>query len=210
MLPAYDLAGNPRVCDSAIDMGAYEFPGLAAPINLQVTGATLSWQIPDGFITSGFNIYFEGEFLTTLNSTITEYTFSDLIEEETYITGVSALYDTEETAIINLEFIYDPVGIRDDPIPTTGYQLYNYPNPFNPETKIALELPEPGQVKLEIYNIKGQKVKTLLDCYMVPGRSETLWNSKDNNGKRVSSGIYFYKLDVNGKTEKTKKMLLLK
>jgi len=210
VLPAYDLAGNPRVCDSAIDMGAYEFPGLAAPINLQVTDATLSWQIPDGFITSGFNIYFEGEFLTTLNSTITEYTFSDLIEEEPYIAGVSALYDIEETAIINLEFIYDPVGIHDDPIPIVDYQLYNYPNPFNPETKIVLDLPEPGRVRLEIYNIKGQKVITLLDCYMDSGRSETLWNSKDDNGKRVSSGVYFYKLDVNGKTERTKKMLLLK
>ncbi|MDP8203303.1 MAG: T9SS type A sorting domain-containing protein, partial [Candidatus Tenebribacter mawsonii] len=137
-------------------------------------------------------------------------TFSDLIEEETYITGVSALYGTEETAIINLEFIYDPVGIHDDPIPIVDYQLYNYPNPFNPETKIVLDLPEPGRVRLEIYNIKGQKVITLLDCYMDSGRSETLWNSKDDNGKRVSSGVYFYKLDVNGKTERTKKMLLLK
>jgi len=209
VLPAYDLAGNPRVCDSAIDMGAYELPGLAAPINLQVTDATLSWQIPDGFITSGYNIYFEGGFLTTLSSTITEYTFSDLIEEETYITGVSALYGTEETAIINLEFIYDPVGIHDDPIPTTGYQLYNYPNPFNPETKIALELPEPGQVKLEIYNIKGQKVITLLDCYMDSGRSETLWNGRDNNKKSVSSGIYFYKLSTKDDTI-MKKMLMLK
>ena len=45
---------------------------------------------------------------------------------------------------------------------------------------------------------------------MNPGRSEMLWNSKDDNGKRVSSGVYFYKLNVNGKTEKTKKMLLLK
>jgi hypothetical protein len=116
VLPAYDLAGNPRVCDSAVDMGAYELPGLAAPIDLQITDATLSWQIPDGFITSGFNIYFDDEFLTTLSSTTAEYTFTNLIEEETYIAGVSALYDTQETAIINLEFIYDPVGIHDDPI----------------------------------------------------------------------------------------------
>ncbi|MBC8414828.1 MAG: hypothetical protein H8E11_00170, partial [Candidatus Cloacimonetes bacterium] len=60
------------------------------------------------------------------------------------------------------------------------------------------------------FNIKGQKVKTLLDCYMSPGRSEMIWNGRDDNGKRVSSGVYFYKLNVNGKTEKTKKMLLLK
>ncbi|MCK5052271.1 MAG: T9SS type A sorting domain-containing protein [Candidatus Cloacimonetes bacterium] len=121
--------------------------------------------------------------------------------------------DEDGIAIIDMgcyEFGADPVGVSDDPIPVTDYQLTNYPNPFNPETKIVFDLPESRQVKLEIYNIKGQKVKTLLDCYMNPGRSEMLWNSKDDNGKRVSSGVYFYKLNVNGKTEKTKKMLLLK
>ena len=76
-------------------------------------------------------------------------------------------------------------------------------------TKIVFNLPESGQVKLEIYNIKGQKVKTLLDCYMSPGRSEMLWNSKDDNGKRVSSGVYFYLLQTPTK-HLTKKMLLLK
>ncbi|MCK5158345.1 MAG: T9SS type A sorting domain-containing protein [Candidatus Heimdallarchaeota archaeon] len=121
--------------------------------------------------------------------------------------------DENGIAIIDMgcyEFGADPVRVSDDPIPVTEYQLTNYPNPFNPETKIVFDLPESGQVKLEIYNIKGQKVKTLLDCYMNPGRSEMLWNSKDDDGKRVSSGVYFYKLSVNGKTEETKKMLLLK
>jgi len=122
--------------------------------------------------------------------------------------------DGDGIAIIDMgcyEYAAEPyVGIINEQLPMTDYQLTNYPNPFNPETKIVLHLPEPGQVKLEIYNIIGQKVKTLLDCYMDSGRSETLWNSKDENSKRVSSGVYFYKLDVNGKTEKIKKMLLLK
>jgi hypothetical protein len=94
-------------------------------------------------------------------------------------------------------------------IPNTQYQLYNYPNPFNPITKIIFNLPEEGNVKLEIYNIKGQKVKTLLDCYMSPGRSELIWNGKDDNGKRVSSGVYFYQLVTEKKTI-TKKMILIK
>jgi len=121
--------------------------------------------------------------------------------------------DENGVAIIDMgcyEFGADSVGVSDNPISVTGYHLTNYPNPFNPETKIVFDLPESGQVQLEIYNIKGQRVKTLLDCYMSPGRSEMLWNSKDDNGKRVSSGVYFYRLKVNGKTEKTKKMLLLK
>ncbi|MDP8267868.1 MAG: FlgD immunoglobulin-like domain containing protein [Candidatus Tenebribacter davisii] len=210
VLPAYDLAGNPRVCDSAIDMGAYEFPGLAAPINLQITDATLSWQVPDGFITSGYNIYFEGEFLTTLSGTITEYTFPDLIEEEPYIAGVSALYDTQETAIINLEFIYDPVGIIDDPIPIVDYQLYNYPNPFNPETNIVFNLPEEGRVQLDIYNIRGQKIRSLLKDQITSGQHSIVWNGKDDSGKKVSSGVYLYRLIVNSRIEAVKKCLLLK
>ncbi len=101
------------------------------------------------------------------------------------------------------------VNATENQIPNTQYQLSNYPNPFNPETKIVFDLPESGQVKLEIYNIKGQKIKTLLDCYMSPGRSEMQWNSKDDNGKRVSSGIYFYRLQTPTKII-TKKMMLLK
>ncbi len=100
-------------------------------------------------------------------------------------------------------------GITNDELVITNYQLQNYPNPFNPETIIVFDLPESGNVKLEIYNIKGQKVKTLLDCYMSPGRSEMLWDSKDDNGKRVSSGVYFYRLQTPTKNI-TKKMMLLK
>ncbi|MEA2096795.1 MAG: T9SS type A sorting domain-containing protein [Candidatus Cloacimonadota bacterium] len=122
--------------------------------------------------------------------------------------------DNNGTAIIDMgcyEFGADeyPVGITNDQLPVTDYQLTNFPNPFNPETKIVFDLPESGQVKLEIYNIKGQKVKTLLDCYMSPGRSEMIWNGRDDNGKRVSSGVYFYRLQT-PKKYITKKMLLLK
>ncbi|MBL7149586.1 MAG: T9SS type A sorting domain-containing protein, partial [Candidatus Cloacimonetes bacterium] len=123
--------------------------------------------------------------------------------------------DGNGSAIIDMgayEYGAPPVAGIDEPviIPPNVIHLSNYPNPFNPETKIVFNLPEEGNVKLEIYNIKGQKVKTLLDCYMSPGHSEMIWNGRDDNGKRVSSGVYFYKLNVNGKTEKTKKMLLLK
>jgi hypothetical protein len=101
------------------------------------------------------------------------------------------------------------VGVEDNELEISNFTLSNYPNPFNPETKIVFNLPEEGNVKIEIYNIKGQKVKTLLDCYMSPGRSELIWNGKDDNGKRVSSGVYFYQLVTEKKTI-TKKMILIK
>jgi len=89
-------------------------------------------------------------------------------------------------------------------------QLSNYPNPFNPSTTITFNVPESGDVKLEIFNIKGQNVKTLIDCYSAPGKYEVIWNGNDSNNKSVASGIYFYKLNANGKTEAVKKCLLLK
>jgi hypothetical protein len=86
--------------------------------------------------------------------------------------------------------------------------LSNYPNPFNPNTTIKLELAETGKIELAIYNIKGQKVKTLLDCTTAPGTYECNWNGKDEMGKPVSSGQYVVKLKQNGKETATKIMLL--
>jgi Peptidase C10 family/FlgD Ig-like domain/Spi protease inhibitor len=85
----------------------------------------------------------------------------------------------------------------------------NYPNPFNPETNIAFSLAETGQTSLEIYNIKGQKVKTLTNGVLEEGEHILHWSGSDDNGKPVSSGIYFYKLK-NGRYTSTKKMILMK
>ncbi len=120
--------------------------------------------------------------------------------------------DGNGVAIIDMgcyEFGAEPyVGINNIELPISNYELRNYPNPFNPETKIVFNLPESGRVKLEIYNIKGQKVKTLLDCYMSPGRSEMIWNGRDDNGKLVGSGVYFYRLQTPSKSYVKKCMLL--
>ena len=104
---------------------------------------------------------------------------------------------------------YDYEQPATDEILSIKPYLSNYPNPFNPETKIVFNLPEEGSVKLEIYNIKGQKVKTLLDCYMSPGRSELIWNGTNKNGKKVSSGMYLLKIQ-RGDLNVVKKALLVK
>ena len=87
--------------------------------------------------------------------------------------------------------------------------LSNYPNPFNPTTTIAYSLPNDGMIELRVYNIKGQLVKTLVSGEQLAGSYETVWNGKDNNGKNVSSGIYFYKLSTRDDTI-MKKILMLK
>jgi len=90
------------------------------------------------------------------------------------------------------------------------YELFqNYPNPFNPNTVIKYDLPNPGHVKLTIYNILGQKVITLIDQYQGAGHKVVSWGGKDNRQKEVSSGVYFCRLEVNGYVE-TRKMILIK
>ncbi|MFA7056669.1 MAG: chitobiase/beta-hexosaminidase C-terminal domain-containing protein [Candidatus Cloacimonadales bacterium] len=85
----------------------------------------------------------------------------------------------------------------------------NYPNPFNPETTISYNLRDAGQVTLDIYNLKGQLVKTLVNERQTAGAHSIVWNGKDEGNRSVSSGVYFYKMR-NGKFSSTKKMILMK
>ena len=89
--------------------------------------------------------------------------------------------------------------------------LKNSPNPFNPTTIISFELTEVTEMaEVTIFNIKGQKIKSYRIMNPAIGSIQTVtWNGRDENNKKVSSGVYFYKLQINGK-QKAKKMLMLK
>ena len=94
--------------------------------------------------------------------------------------------------------------------PPQTYSLsQNYPNPFNPRTQISYELPVGSHVTLTVYNILGQKVTTLVNKEMPAGHYAADWNGASDRGRRVSSGVYLYKLEA-GDFIKTRKMLLLK
>ncbi|MCK9329216.1 MAG: T9SS type A sorting domain-containing protein [Candidatus Cloacimonetes bacterium] len=92
---------------------------------------------------------------------------------------------------------------------TTEILKQNYPNPFNPKTLISFELPESKSIKLEIYNLKGQKIKSLIDDRLDLGYHKIFWYGDDDNSKTVSSGIYFYTLSYDD-ISITKKCVLLK
>jgi hypothetical protein len=94
--------------------------------------------------------------------------------------------------------------------PNVAFLKQNYPNPFNPTTNIAYNMQVPGNVILEIYNIKGQKVKTLIDEYKNAGNHIIAWNGNNDSNQSVASGVYFYKMKVDGKLSSTKKMILMK
>jgi Peptidase family C25/Propeptide_C25/FlgD Ig-like domain/Peptidase family C25, C terminal ig-like domain len=108
---------------------------------------------------------------------------------------------------IMLEVVY--TGENDDDIPLTTSLTGCYPNPFNPETTISFQLSTASPVTLEVYNVRGQLVKTLVHDFRQPGNYDITWNGVDNNKQTVSSGVYFYKMQADDYIQ-TRKMLLLK
>lgn len=93
----------------------------------------------------------------------------------------------------------------------TEFKLHtNYPNPFNPTTKIFYEIPETTNVLLQIYNITGQEIKTLINDRKDAGVYSVSWDGTNNNGYRVSSGIYVYTLTARNRFEDSKKMILVR
>jgi hypothetical protein len=104
-------------------------------------------------------------------------------------------------------------GIEETNVPKTYALSQNYPNPFNPETVIEYSLPKESQVKVVIYNILGQRVRTLVDQKELAGYKRVVWDGKDNRKQAVSSGTYFYRIEAKAEGERftrTKKMVLLK
>jgi len=102
------------------------------------------------------------------------------------------------------------VGNLDSPISSISTKLNgNYPNPFNPNTTITFTLQNDSQVLLNIYNVKGQVVKTLINDYRRAGAYQINWNGRDDAGLSLSSGVYFYRFRA-GEYDQTKQMLFLK
>ncbi|MCL1850602.1 MAG: T9SS type A sorting domain-containing protein [Bacteroidetes bacterium] len=100
-------------------------------------------------------------------------------------------------------------GIDSQEIPKIASLKGNYPNPFNQSTMISFEIAKPGNVKIEIFNFRGQLVNTILNEYHLQGQYSVEWNGKANSGIQVSSGLYFYRMTTENGSE-TKKMLLMK
>ena len=132
------------------------------------------------------------------------------------ITLRAKVADPEEPALADISLVDGNFALAkpvissgEEALPTTFSLSQNYPNPFNPTTTIHFGLPEAGNVRLAVYNVLGQEITSLVSGKMEAGTYKAVWNSLDNSGRRVSSGVYFYRLVVEGKVIATKKMLLL-
>jgi hypothetical protein len=116
-----------------------------------------------------------------------------LMIDDVMVVGPAATLHNETTPILSQSVILNA----------------NYPNPFNPVTTISFNLKEAGEIDLDIYNLKGQKVTTLAHGDYPSGSHCVVWNGTDANGMKVTSGVYFYRLQA-GTYTYTKKMILMK
>jgi len=124
------------------------------------------------------------------DNTVDEYSLTDIIVITFYTVSI------DETGGVELGSI--PISL-----------LKNYPNPFNPDTKISFNIDSPGFAVVSIYNQKGEFVKQLMNREVTTGSYELNWNGEDEKSKSVASGCYFTKVDLDGQS-KIKQMLLLK
>ncbi len=120
--------------------------------------------------------------------------------------GISLVSTDAKEISFDIDFTY----VAGKPVLPTSYSVaQNYPNPFNASTVIRYSLPENSKVKIEIYNILGQKVKTLLDEFQTAGYKTIEWNGSNAQNQTVASGVYFYKINA-GKYSEVKQMTMLK
>ena len=144
-------------------------------------------------------------------------------EEKTYITiPVNFKGDFYESSSITLENvklvgldgslvdIITRVNSSDIKVVPNKYALQqNYPNPFNPTTEIRFDIPETGLVNLSVYNMLGQRVKTLKSGIVEAGYYSIIWDGTNDVGSQLASGMYFYSIQL-ANFQSTKKMLFLK
>lgn len=146
----------------------------------------------------------------TGNGTTWEGTFTPP-EDGTYNIRISGSDTDGNTGVDYYQFEYISTIIRDNELLSDNSELLmNYPNPFYNETQIIFHLTNAGKTELAIYNMSGQKIRTLINSFYTSGRHSVIWDGKTNLGENVGSGIYFYKLSVNSKSEAVNKCLLLK
>jgi hypothetical protein len=118
--------------------------------------------------------------------------------------GASEFQTSLDTVVLT------PNGVQEKPIPSEFALSQNYPNPFNGRTRIEFNLAAPSDVELAVFDISGRKVAVLEDGRFEAGPHSVVWNGYDLAGQPVSSGVYFYKLDIQGFDSVTREMLLLK
>jgi len=132
------------------------------------------------------------------------------IYEEPGTYTVTLTINDGESIITKENFIEATLNdMEGESLPLVTQLKNNFPNPFNPETTISFSLKTAGHVRLEIFNVRGQKVKVLVNDFKEIGSHSVVWNGTDDIGQSVGSGMYFYLMSTDGYSG-VKRMILLK
>ena len=181
----------------------------ATPSSVTVTRAdgslTASWPAVDG--ATSYHITYSSDggtswTLAALNHPSASITISSVTNSLTYIVGVRARNDQGDSDWRNSSpagpFTSEASAMAKATVRTpTAFGLAdNYPNPFNPSTTIGYVLPAEAEVRLEVFNIAGQRVRVLLDTHQPAGHYTVEWDSRNAQGQAVASGMYFYRLQA--------------
>ena len=136
-----------------------------------------------------------------------QYLFNEIYDATAneLVNGLAIKFTTKTPTVVSVEEDSEIDGM----IPSAYSLEQNYPNPFNPLTNIIYSIPEPSYVKLCVYDINGTLVKILYEGNQSIGKYQTVWNGENSSGKKVGSGVYFYRIQANSFMQ-TRKMRLLK
>lgn len=128
------------------------------------------------------------------------------------LTSNSTCYYLPQDSLLTVQILISdqPLLSNDENLILPQLTAVNYPNPFNPSTTISFNLPQNCDVQLDIFNIRGQKVKKLLDQNLEAGQHQSIWDGKDSKGQIAASGVYFYRLKAGKMKPVINKILLLK
>lgn len=209
-----DINFSPSICPSPQNLAASE--GLSDRIEV-------TWDAVAHPDITGYNVFRadwqNGEYQKLNSDPVSGASYTDVALPDSgtywyYVTAVFAgSYGGAESFASNTDSgsLENTTGADDNKqsIPTQFFLSQNYPNPFNPVTSISYGLPKDADVKIEIFNVLGQNVRTLVDEHQTAGYKSVIWDGMDRSGARVSSGVYFYNIDA-GNYRDSKKMLLLK
>jgi len=222
------LTGINVIADQNTENVDFSLTACDIPANLDASEGLdgrveLTWDAVSHPDVVGYNVYrahWENGVFVKLNDdpvTGTAYTDNTIPDSEIYWYVVSALYTGTygDAESMDSEKAYGSgvvvTGAEDDTpaIPGEFFISQNYPNPFNPTTTLSYGLPIDSQVRIDIFNLLGQRVLTLVDERQTAGYKSVVWDGIDSAGKKVSSGIYFYTIEA-GDYHASKKMLMIK
>jgi flagellar hook assembly protein FlgD len=196
--------------------GVASIPVLSNPLTRNVSSGTISGVVrkPNNQPLAGATVAAGGNSTITNSSglyslSVPVGTYSVTCTATGYLANTIDNINVIANQSVTVNFIMIVSANEDEILPVTATTLNgNYPNPFNPETSISYAIKDAGSVSLEIYNLKGQRVRSLVHGTQTTGHYRIVFDGKDDHGQPLSSGVYLYRLTT-GTYTSTRKMMLM-